>query len=207
MTVRQSPRPKIKVNFDGQILHGFGYMNPVATLVNQAAGVYFVDFSNVAGTLGGANLYTQSVGYDCLAISRYYNEFVYTSLQFEWIPNIAPGVADAGTQCYVSFIDNPEGIFNNLGAGVATQFSLAKNARNSKFFNAWERFVYNVPLTRRRKTFDTNYNYTADANTFDRAMQGAVIFGINSVSAAATLGQWRVTYTAELSKLDFGMAV
>lgn len=207
LAISRVPRSRMKMNFDGQVLHGVGYMAPNATLINLATGTYTIDFSNNAGTFGAANQYVQSVGYDLVAMSRYFNEYVYTSLQMEWIPNVAPGVADGGSQCYISYIDNAEAILGNYGAGVATQFSAAKNARNSRFFNAWERFVYNVPLTRRRKTFDTNYTFSALVDTFDRSVQGAVCIGLSSVSAAVTLGQWKVHYTAELHNLDLGIIV
>jgi hypothetical protein len=197
------PRPSVA--FDGQNLNGTGYFIPNVTIANRAGGCYSVDFGNIAGAGIAANAYLQSVGYDLLAIAKLYNEYVYNSLRFEWVPNVAPGVADAGSQMYLSYIDNAEEIASLQTATAATMFDVSKNARNSKFFNAWEKFVYNVPLSRRRKTFDTNYTNSYTTDTIDRSVQGAVVFGANSLTAGVQLGQWRVSYEAKLLKLNVNL--
>jgi len=202
----RNPRPK--VHFDGQILNGTGYMVPNASLINLYAGMYAIDCSNTAGTIV-ANQYIQSTAYDLLAITKLYNEFVYHSVRYDWVPNVSPGVADGGSQIYIGYIDNAEEIVTWVGAAVGTAFNIAKTGRNTKFFNAWERFSYNVPVSHKQKTFDTNYNLAAysDSNVNDRSVQGAVVFGASTLSAAVTLGQWRVTYVLELRGLNVNMNV
>lgn len=198
----------MRVNFDGQMLNGTQYMSPMATLVNQAFGIYLLDTSNVSGTGVSSAYVIQGVTRDLSAIVSSYNEFKYRSVRFDWVPFVAPGVADGSSQIYIAYIDNAELIANSTAASttVANSFNLAKNARNSKFFNAWERFSFTVPLTSRRKTFDTNTNASLGAaavDIIDRSVQGAVISGaFSTATAAVSLGQWRVTYEVELYELN-----
>lgn len=201
---RRVPRPKLKLSFDGQLLNGTGYLTPMSSLFNFASAVYPVDCSQVL-TVISANNVNQSVSYDLQAITRYYNQFVYRSLKFSWIPYVSPGIADGGSQVYIAYIDNSEQISNAIGAAPSVIFSETKAARNARFFNAWERFEFNVPLTRRHNSFDQNTVNTYAADTCDRSVQGAVIVATATNSAAVNLGQWRVTYELELRELNPGM--
>lgn len=199
--IPRAPRPK--VNFDGQILNGTGYAIPISTLVNSASGVYTIDVSSLNGTGAAINMYEYSVCNDLLAIARLYNEYIYRSVTMHWIPAVAPGVADGASQIYVSYIDNAEDITNLLTAATpGPVFNASKNPRNSRFFNAWERFSYTIPLSSRRKTFDVNAANNQTVDVVDRSVQGAIVTGYTSLSAAINLGQWRVTYSLELRNLN-----
>jgi len=205
MTIKNNPRPKIHYNFDGQMLNGMGFSAPLVTIANGACALYMVDCSSVIATGIAANSYIQSVSADFNTISKYYNEYIFHSLRLDWMPYVAPGVADGGSQLYIDYIDNAEEIANVDGGAVATVYNIAKSSRNTKFFNAWERFSYNVPLTRRRKTFDVNINTTYTVDIIDRSVQGAVVVGVTSSSAALSLGQWRFTYLVELRTLNLNI--
>lgn len=202
MYQQQVPRPRMNFSFDGQQLNGSGYSTPVATLLNTAAYIIYVDFSVKTGNGTFANTYERSMGSDYTGISGLYNEFIYHTARVDWVPWVSPGTADGGSQVYIDYIENPEIVSNATGGSVTTVFNLAKNGRNAKFFNAWERFSYHVPLARRRKTFDVNTNSTYTIDICDRTVQGAVFCGFASSSAAVTLGQFRITYLAELQKLN-----
>jgi hypothetical protein len=195
-------RPRMKVNFDGQFLNGTTYTATVFTALNSASGVYFVDCANTARTGNTSNNQEQSIASSFNAMTALYNEFVYRSLVCEWVPLVSPGVADGGSQCYVSYIDNAEDIERFVGATTASVIGAAKFGRNTKFFNAWERFTYTVPLTNRRKTFDVNQNNSYIVDSTDRSVQGAVLFGANAISAAISLGSWRFRYIIELRGLN-----
>jgi hypothetical protein len=206
---RSNPsRPRMRVNFDGQLLNATAFTTPALTVANQATALYLLDTSNVNGIVAAqANALIQGVMKDYTAITTVYNEYVVRSMRFDWIPYVSPGSADAGSQIYIAYLDNPEGITALASSTVATGFATAKLARDSKYFNAWERFSYSVPLgTTRRKSFDTNTNEVVVADTLDRATQGAVIVGYNSISAAVSLGQWKVTFVTELRRLTPGLS-
>nr|QDH87305.1 MAG: hypothetical protein H3BulkLitter163859_000002 [Riboviria sp.] len=193
-------RPRMRVGFDGQVLNGTMFSNTANTLANQAAAIFPVDCSNTSATV--ASIVTQSLANGLTGVTSIYNEYAYRSVRMEWMPFVSPGVADGGSQIYVSYVDNPEEVAFLFSGTVSTVFSTCKSTRNVKCFNAWERFVVNVPLTYRRKTFDVNNNivYTTDSN--DRSVQGAIIVGYNSPSAAVTLGQWHITYSLELRSMN-----
>jgi len=199
------PRPKINVKFDGQMLNGMGFSAPMVTIANQAAAIYYVDCSSVVGTNLTLNSYIQSASADFNTISKYYNEYIYHSLRLDWLPYVSPGIADGGSQVYIDYIDNAEEMAALDGSSATTIFNIAKSSRNMKFFNAWERFSYNVPLSRRRKTFDTNINTTYTVDIIDRSVQGCVCVGATSSSAAVSLGQWRFTYLMELRTLNLNI--
>jgi hypothetical protein len=202
MTVRQIPRPKMNFNFDGQFLNGSGYTTSFTTIGNLAVGLFYLDCSTRDGTGNTVNNYERSVARDYSSITGIYNEFVYHSLKVEWVPFLSPGISDGGSQIYIDYIDNAEAISTTTGASTATVFGVAKNSRNSKFFNAWERFTYVVPISRRRKTFDVNTTTLYTVDVCDRSVQGAVAFGINTISPIAVAGQLRFTYNLELRTLN-----
>jgi hypothetical protein len=196
-------RPKVNFGFDGQYLNGTGFSTPIVTLTNGAGSVYYVDCSSISTTGPTVNKYIQSVAQEFAAITKIYNEFVYHSVRMDWMPFVAPGVADGGSQIYVGYIDNAEEIATLDFATFNGTFDTAKAARNMKFFNAWERFSYTVPVTRRRKSFDTNNTVGGVlADVADRSIQGAVVAGYSSTTASMSLGQWRFTYLLELRTLN-----
>jgi len=198
------PNPRIRVNFDGQMLNGTGFMTPLVTVANGACAMYIADCATTVVSVA-ANDYYQSINYDLTNISKYYNEYIYHSIHMEWVPYTSPGISDGGSQIYIAYIDNSEVLSNAIGAAVGTVYNIAKTSRDMKFFNAWERFVYKVPLSRRHNTFDVNLTDLYTIDTVDRSVQGAVIVGATSPSASVALGQFRVSYHLELRKLNYNL--
>lgn len=180
-------RPKI--GFNGQELYS----------------VAFVDHS-----LGAGNLVTDWHQVDCnsgeginragIDVIKHYQEYKYLSAGIEWIPKVGPAGAEAGSRINIAYMDNPElmNVFEN--AAPATRVAMIKAAATCKTYNVWERFVYQVPLTFRRKMFNVDPTVPAvgarSNEEFERATQGKVAICIETVAAApaaGTLGQWRMT--------------
>lgn len=202
MSSPNNRRPSMKVNFDGQILNGATYSAPALTAANSATSLYYLDCANTSRTGSTAAQQEQSVTSTFSPMTALYNEFIYKTVTMEWVPAISPGVADAGSQIYLAYIDNAEDIAGVTAASVSTVFGVAKYGRNTRFFNAWERFTCTVPLTNRRKLFDVNTNSSYLADVVDRSVQGAVVVGYSSISAAVLLGSWRFHYSVELRGLN-----
>lgn len=193
------------LNFDGTYLNFTQYFANIVTLANQASAVYTVDASNT----NNIALPTQTVqcpitGYT--GVSAIYNQYVYEKLTFHWQPFIGPGQAGAGSKCYIAYLDNPEDMVTLVNSNTATVVAATQGIRNCISWNAWEKFVYNVPLTKRRKCFDVNTNTGAVADTLERSVQGLVSFGINGVNAVEALGQMRVTGVVKLIGLQTALA-
>jgi hypothetical protein len=200
-TVSNASKPKVRLNFDGQILNGTQFLAPLVTVANTAGALYPIDTSTTTINVGGT--FIQGINTGLSSISGIYNEYIYRSVTFHWMPFVSPGIADAGSQIYVGYIDNAEEMGILTALSTSTIFNVSKTLRNMKFFNAWEWFSFTVPLTSRRKSFDVNTTVTLGAtDTYDRSMQGMVVVGANSLSATVSLGQWRVTYGLELRRLN-----
>ena len=179
MTIRV-PRIRMKERnnrFDGQYGNFRSVHTPLTATANVAAQLFFVDCDST-GAMG-------SVG---SSIATLYNEFVYESLTMRWLPLVAPGVADGGSQIYIAYIDNPEKMSVLLTLTDTQALAAVKAIKNAKFFNAWEQATYSVPLTRRRPKFDVNITngHTDDEN--DRSTQGMVIVAAESLTATPILG-------------------
>lgn len=171
----------------------------------------FVDHS-----LGASNIVTDWFSVDCNAgealnrfgtdVLRHYQEYKYLAGTCEWIPKIGPTSNDAGSRVSIAFMDNPELMNTFENATAATKVSIVKTLATCKTFNLWERFVYRVPLTYRRKWFNVNVNLPAvgsrTAEEFDRSAQGKVVVCIETTTtgapASGVLGQWKVSSTTML---------
>jgi hypothetical protein len=201
----QVKQPRPKANFDGQLLNGSQIFANQQTILNQGSTLMFVDCSNTSGGLASNRLET-AIG-QLQGIAAFYNEYVYESLVVEWLPLIAPGTADAGTRVYIGYVDNPEVIATLTAASAPTTVGAVKGIRNFKAFNAWEHFRYSVPLTRRVKAFNVNtVTVHTDAEINGRSCQGAVVMGLDSLTAAGTYGAWRTYYTVRLKGLQTQVA-
>lgn len=197
MTPRSTRPPRNTFAFDG----------------SQLTATIFVPTSTTAATAGTD---FQQLGCDAgvgitrgmTAMVRQYREYRFKKVAFQFIPNIGPSNADAGSRIYLMYTDNPEqgSSFMNSVAPldtVAKRTAFVKGARNVFTFNAWERVTWNVPLTYRKKWFDVNtIDPASDTNAFDRAVQGFVGQAYESISAAVALGTMKITYTVELRGLD-----
>ncbi len=170
-----------KSNFDGQTLNFKNVRSELTAAANVLA--HLITVSTTAGAASG------SIGE---SIAKNYSEYVYDSLVFRWLPSVGPGVAAAGGRGYVGYTDNAEMMMTYAGATATGTISAVKSHRNMKSFNVWEPFVYSVPLTRRRKTFDTNSTIETTVDVYDRSVQGMVVFGAETVGATDTIGRWQV---------------
>lgn len=210
---RRNPliRPKVRVprpmvNFDGQFLNGTHVYIPDTTAVNTSHHIFFVDCGTVSSNAGF--IVKESVPINLDSITGKYNEYVYESLQLEWIPAVAPGVADGGSQIMVTYIDNPEQMVGVNVMTTAQAISMNTLVRNMRSFNAWERMSINVPLSRRIKTFNVNSTGTvvSDINAVSRSIQGLVLVTYQSVNSSVVLGSWRSRYRIKLMGLNYGQA-
>jgi hypothetical protein len=189
------PRPR--VYFNGTHLKSVSLVTVTTTTLNQGFDYQGVSTDNTFG-----------ISRNNSSITGAYQEYKYNSLQWEWIPRVAPGVADGGSTVYVAYIDNPESIKTIVnGTTFVVAFAMVVNSANMKTFNAWERFTYKVPLTYRKKLFNVNTNLvsTGDIYEIDRTFQGLIITCYQSISAAIVLGQARMSYQVELHTLQSGV--
>lgn len=174
--VARIPRPKI--SFDGSTISAVAYTGVPATVGGTIGGFMTVDCSSSGATIvtgvGAAHSVATSI------LSRY-AQYRYNSLSIEWIPSIGPSNVDAGSRIHLAYIDNPEKMV--IYATTPT-LSAIRGCRNIRTFNMWERFTYNVPLTWRRKVFDTNLTLGGGtgADEFERGTQGMVLIFVESVT-------------------------
>lgn len=190
-------KPRIKmgprsVSFDGQ----FGNFRSVFAVTTtdaskQLGASYALDCRSSGSVIGGTGS----------GVAALYSQFVYESCTFRWFPAVAPGVADAGSQLYIGYLDNPEMINTFLGLTNAQKISAIQSMKNVKFFNAWEQFTYSVPITRRKPTFDVNVTITDSADTDDRSLQGIVVVSAESQTASFTLGRFVADSVIKLMEL------
>lgn len=189
-TITRAPRMKVK--FDGQIFKGSTHVPAIVTAGNVFSTIHAVSSQNI--NLAVANTFA--------GMFNFYKEYKFMSLTLEWIPAVAPGVADGGSEILISFNWNPEQLVSQFAAAPATVINNLRSDRTSRSFNAWERFTYNVPLHSRRKMFDCDVNptgaYLTDTNQIDRAVHGGIVVGATSISAIATLGHFRCHYSVRL---------
>lgn len=194
---RNRGAPKNKLNFDGQIFRGINHLPVVTTSgTNTVFSVHSMDVQSNANAM-----ITNYAG-----MMNFYKEYKVMALTLEWIPAVAPGVSDAGSEILIGTTWNPEQIVAyQAGIGTAgTQLSIMRSDRTVKSFNAWERFTYTVPIHHRRKLFDVDVNpgsYLTNVDIVDRTVQGAIIVGAQSINPSVTLGHFLVRPVIMLSGL------
>lgn len=206
---RKTRIPRPMVNFDGQYLNGTHVYFPIntgGTTTTQAHELFFVDGGTISSN--ALSVFKESIPINLDGIVGKYNEYVYESLTLEWFPAVAPGVADGGSQITIAYVDNPENMVSLNSAVSSSVISQIALTRNMKTFNAWERFSYTVPLTRRLKSFNVNSTGTVatDINAMNRSVQGMVMVGFVSLSASAALGNFRGRYRIKLMGLNYGQS-
>lgn len=181
-----------KVSFDGTTFSSSVYALPTTSLVNVASSLIVVDAANTAITIAPQQTFSAAGALSALTGS--YQEYKYTKLMVSWLPTIGPGQAGAGSRITAAYFDNPEVITNLTANASLALVAMVKGNRTAVSWNAWEPYTFHVPLTYRRKMFDVNTTtvYTnVDAN--DRGVQGLVVVVTESINAAETLGQIKVT--------------
>ncbi len=193
---RSAGRSRPKIGFNGQLLSSTAYANQSATDASKQGADWFALDSSSGESIGRA-------GVD---VYKHYEDFKFRSAQLEFQPSIGPAGTESGSKVYVAYIDNPELIVAFKAAAVAAKLIIVKNVRNVKSFNAWERFTYRVPISYRRKWFNTNPTIgTPTAEETDRAIQGLVVIAYESVSASigsGGLGIWRLLSVMELRNFN-----
>lgn len=190
---RQAGVPRPRLSFDGQILNSTTYVGQTAT--NAAALVkerFWVSCHSGVGASRAA-----------AGVTGLYNEYKFRFINVEWIPSISPASVDAGSRIHIAYIDNPEKMVNFEAApSDINSINLVRSVKNCRTYNAWERFTYSVPLTYRRKLFDVDTNDASiSVDDADRTAQGQIQIGVESVTPAAVLGTYRVSYGLELHGL------
>jgi len=188
-----------KLNFDGSNVSCTTYSGVPISVANVAKAVITIDCdsaSNPAVTSGAANVVATSV----LGL---YSEYRYNSCRIEYIPSIGPAGVDAGSRIHIAYIDNAEKMLAFFTASAAASLNLVRGCRNVRTFNGWERFTYNVPLTWRRRVFDTNTTTgVAVVDLYERATQGMVIVAVETISAAVILGTFKVDSSVRVEQLN-----
>jgi hypothetical protein len=185
---RRKRVPHPKAIFDGQLGHFRFVTTETVAAANLAAQFLTIDVAASGSAAGAAGA----------SIANNYSEYVYHKLTLEWIPSVGPGVAAAGGRGYIAYYDNAEQMVVVAGGTAAAGIAANKIARNGKTFNVWERFVYNVPLTRRKKIFDVNNTNNFTVDVVDRSTQGLVNIGFESIGATDALGRWSIVSEIEL---------
>lgn len=181
-----------KVSFDGTVLSGQNYTGTVTSLGNIASVLIPIDCGNLTG--GVAPQLLRSISAELSGITTFYDEFKCTKAAFRWLPQIAPGLAGAGSRVTIAYYDNAETISLLMLSNTVTLIPIVKNTRNAVSWNAWEPYTYNAPLTFRRKTFDVNTNNLYTADTTDRSVQGLVVLVVEAINANENMGQLKLTY-------------
>jgi hypothetical protein len=194
------PRPR--VNFDGSTLHGTHFATRDLTASTAASHNIVLDCGNTFGSVAVNKIY-EGVSRDLQVISARYAEYRFTSVTMKWLPHVAPGVADGGSYITIAYLDNPEMMTNRIAAIASDDIVVSMGIKNVQTFNAWQNFTYNVPLTYRRKWFSVNntnpYNIISE---MEASVQGLVVWGIRSLSAAVDVGAMHTVFTVELRGLN-----
>lgn len=187
--IPRTPRPKVK--FDGTSLTGSIVIPATATSGGAGSDWHFIS-SN----------FNLSISRDHTAIVDSYQDYVYDQVTFHWLPKVGPADVQAGLQFGVAYLDNAEDMFFAMTATAAQMESLVLSTSKPFLYNAWERCSYNIPLTKRRKTFAVDSSVTEDINRLERDSQGMiVIFFKGGPAIAASVGSYYFTYTMRLTGL------
>ncbi len=190
-----------QVSFDGTCLNGETIGNNMST---AAAGYmsycYPIDCSALSTT---AN---QTMSYFQRNLTNFYSEYWYRSVKVEWLPLVGPSDVNAAAQVYCCYFDNAEHISNFVGnavAGALVNRDVILSDRGMRMFNAWEHVTFNLPITKRLKTFAVNQSMLySDIQDVDRSTQGLFGFFIqSSTGTGVSMGRVRFTYCVELRGL------
>lgn len=189
--VARISRPRL--SFNGQVLNAFTISTLSQSGANGAvANTWRVDCS-------GAGL---SVASSQAVLMSFYKEYSFISLKAEWLPTIGPASNLAGSNVYITYLDNPEQMAVYAAGTPTDNINRQLADASTKIFNAWERVTVNIPLTHRRKTFDVNGNNDGTVDVLDRSTQGMVVTGANTSVVESSIGRWKFTYQVRLTGLS-----
>lgn len=197
MEREQNRRTRPIVRFDGQNLTSRLFPLNLATnlLTGVGSQIFLGDCSN---TLTGAVVTpTFGLSQQLQAITTLYEDYMITSLNVQWFPAVSPADTGANARIYIAIDDNPEHITTYATGTVTNLVTRIKSDRNVKFFNAWERMNFNLPLpSKRQKKFGVNNNLlVTDNNDVNRTVQFAVITACDGgpIVGPTPLGEWIFT--------------
>jgi hypothetical protein len=175
----------------------------VAAISALASVMLYVNTQVNAGSAATGDVHGVALG--TTTISGRYNEYRYKSLRVEWIPSMSPASLEAGSRVHIAYIDNPEMMVQYEAQTLnLAKIGMVRSVKNVQSFNAWERFQFRVPLTYRKKVFntDTTLALGSGVDVHERSTQGAVIIGIEGITpSAASYGTLRTGYVMELKNL------
>jgi hypothetical protein len=185
-----------KVNSDGSTTNCIMYIaTPSSGVGSAAGGLLSVDCSGTSNILTGAGAaFTMASG-----VLGLYSQYRYNKCTVEFIPSVGPASGEAGARIHIAYIDNAEKMSNFR---AATSLAFVRGCKNVKTFNAWERFTYRVPLTWRRKWFDTNVTTAYGVDEMERSTQGMVIFFIETIAASQIVGTFKVDTSIATNELN-----
>lgn len=181
-----------RVSFNGQVVQTVTHVDASPTASFIGADFHTVDCNNIAGMNRGA-----------LNLTSMYQDYKYLQAQVEFLPFFGPSSTEAPGRIYVGYLDSPEMITVWKTASTGQKISFVKGLPGVKIYNVWERFIYNVPLTFRRKWWNVNVNQLAPgAEETERSTQGMVVIGIESIGTAVTVGRWLLRSKTQLQGLS-----
>lgn len=186
---RMASRPRL--SFNGQAIEAVTHVDASVTASNAGADFHVVDCNNTAGMNRGAS-----------AITSLYQDYKYLKASVEFLPFFGPSSTEAPGRVYVAYMDNPEMITVWKAATTANKIAFVKGLPGVKIYSVWERFIYNVPLTFRRKWWNVNVNQSSpSAEETERSTQGMVVIAIESIGTAVTIGRWLLRSQTQLQGL------
>lgn len=97
----------------------------------------------------------------------------------KWAP--AVGATKSG-RILMAYLTNPEDILTFEAATDPQKLVIIQACANMVQHPIWQEFQYNIPSTLRRKMFDVNVTMANAVDTYERCVQGALIWYVSSDS-------------------------
>lgn len=105
-----------------------------------------------------------------------------------WEPSVS---FTTSGRVFVAFTDNPEVAHNYFtGYTPAQKVTALKGMSNMRSFPVWQETDVHIPLTLRRKRFDTNANIATEVNVFDRSCQTFMLCAVEGAPSSTDLGSF-----------------
>lgn len=179
MRRRRTSAPQIRdANGDSTIIK----YSAIGTVVNSGSGTNTFDRVYAPGFAGGLS---NSIGPDTVS--------VYSTGKFlpgtiaRWEPSVS---FTTSGRVFVAYTDNPEVAATYFSLTPAQKVAAIKGMSNMRSFPVWQETDVHVPLTLRRKRFDTNMSITTDVNVFDRSVQTFMLCAVEGAPASTDLGSF-----------------
>lgn len=176
-------RQKIQGNLGNTtLLRGTELLTPISVLDTSSGATSYVPL------IGGSS--QQRAVYTFINVAKNFQRFLYLpGTHFRYQPNV--GLNTAGT-IYVAYVDNPELLKDFIAASGSTRLDILKGMANMKSYPVWQEFVQHIGPPRLKSfSTDPNTDFT-NADTLNRVLQGAFIFGVEGVTQTATTTYGRI---------------